>query len=100
MNAPRPQMPQPSPEIREALRELRPFFVRSGWFTLIASLLTLVSSWYMLEVYDRVVNSRNWVTLLMLTLIVLAGYALMQVLEWAHGEEMREAGLALDVKMR
>jgi ATP-binding cassette subfamily C exporter for protease/lipase len=70
--------------------------VRSGWFTLIAGLLVLMPSWYMLEVYDRVVNSRNHLTLLMLTLLVLAAYVVMEVLEWAHSEVMHEAGLAVD----
>lgn len=100
MNAPRPLAPAASGEIADTLRELRPYFVRCTWFTVIASVLTLVSSWYMLEVYDRVVNSRNAFTLLMLTLVVLAAFALMQVLEWAHSEEMREAGNAFDGKIR
>ena len=34
-------------------------FVRSGWFSLVCSLLVLAPSGYMLEVYDRVVNSRK-----------------------------------------
>lgn len=83
-------------DVRLALRRLRPFFARAAWFSIIASLLILTSTWYMLEVYERVVNSRNHLTLLMLTLVVLVSNALMEVLEWAHGEVMREAGLALD----
>lgn len=101
MNVPKPPASVPSSsEMREALHRLRPYFVRSAWFTAIATLLVLVSSWYMLEVYDRVVNSRNLFTLLMLTLVALAAYALMEVLEWAHTEEMREAGNELDTAMR
>jgi ATP-binding cassette subfamily C exporter for protease/lipase len=98
MNAPRPNAP--ASEVRAALAKLRPFFVRSAWFSTIASLLVLGSSWYMLEVYDRVVNSRSITTLVMLTIAVLTCYAVMEILEWAHGEEMREAGLAFDASMR
>ena len=66
---------------------------------MIASLLVLMPSWYMLEVYDRVVNSRNHFTLLMLTVLVLAAYVVMEVLEWAHAEQMHEAGLVLDARV-
>src|SRR5690348_3076876 len=89
----------PTNELREAIRDLRPYFLRSGLFAVIASLLVLMPSWYMLEVYDRVVNSRNHMTLGMLTLLVLAAFAVMELLEWAHGHEMHRAGLALDRKL-
>lgn len=100
MKSPDPKAVQRSAtEVRQALEALRPYFVRSAWFTVIAGLLVLMPSWYMLEVYDRVVNSRNYMTLSMLTLLVLAAYALMEVLEWAHNEEMHQAGLALDRRL-
>src|SRR5205085_6111642 len=101
MPAPTPRNPnvRVSSELATAIGALRPFFVKSAWFTAIASLLVLAPSWYMLEVYDRVVNSRSHMTLAMLTLMVLIAYAVMEVLEWAHGEEMQEAGLALDRSM-
>jgi ATP-binding cassette, subfamily C, bacterial exporter for protease/lipase len=100
MKTPDPRFPQgASTELRDALTELKPYFVRSAWFSVIASLLVLMPSWYMLEVYDRVVNSRNHLTLVMLTLLVLAAFALMEVLDWAHSEEMNQAGLTLDVKL-
>jgi ATP-binding cassette subfamily C exporter for protease/lipase len=92
------QNQQPS-ELREAIASLRPFFVRSGWFSLVCSLLVLAPSGYMLEVYDRVVNSRNHTTLAMLTLLVLGAYVVMEALEWARSEVMRSASVELDRKM-
>ena len=86
-------------ELREAIASLRPFFVRAGWFSLVCSLLVLAPSGYMLEVYDRVVNSRSHTTLVMLTLLVLGAYLLMEVLEWARSEVMRAASVELDRKM-
>ena len=86
-------------ELRAALADLRPFFVRSAWFSVIASLLVLAPSGYMLEVYGRVVNSRNHETLVWLTVLVLGAYLLMEVLEWARSEIMRAAAEALDKKM-
>ena len=78
-------------ELREAIASLRPYFVRSGWFSLVCSMLVLAPSGYMLEVYDRVVNSRSHTTLIMLTLLVLGAYLLMELLEWARSEVMRAA---------
>ena len=87
-------------ELRQAVVSLRPYFVRAAWFSVISCLLILAPSGYMLEVYDRVVNSRNHLTLAMLTLLVLGAYMVMEVLEWARAQIMHEAGEALDVKMR
>src|SRR5947209_4482119 len=101
MNAPnsKPPLGAPRSELRHAIERLRPHFVKAGTFSLIAGLLGLMSTWYMLEVYDRVVNSRNHLTLAMLTLLVLGSYVLMEVLEWAHHEEMTQAGLELDERI-
>lgn len=76
----------PVPELQSALRELKPYALRVSGFGIVASLLVLAPSWYMLEVYDRVVNSRNVMTLAMLTLAVLLIYAVMEALEWARSE--------------
>ncbi|MBY0454650.1 MAG: type I secretion system permease/ATPase [Burkholderiaceae bacterium] len=90
---------KPPSELQEAIASLRPYFVRAGWFSLFSSLLVLAPSVYMLEVYDRVVNSRNHTTLVMLTLLVLGAYVVMEVLEWARSEVMYEAGTELDKKL-
>lgn len=93
------KQPAPKTELGEAFGALRPYFVKAGWFSLFASLLVLAPSAYMLEVYDRVVNSRNHMTLVMLTLLVLLVYVLMEVLEWSRAEIMHEAGLELDERL-
>lgn len=87
-------------ELRTAVFSLKPYFVRAAWFSLCSCLLILAPSAYMLEVYDRVVNSRSHQTLVMLTLIVLAAYVVMEILEWARAEIMQGAGLQLDKLMR
>jgi ATP-binding cassette subfamily C exporter for protease/lipase len=89
----------PTPELALAVASLKPWLLRAAGFTMVASLLMLVSSWYMLEVYERVVNSRSHVTLAMLTLMVIGAFVVMEVLEWAHAHEMHEAGLALDARL-
>ena len=87
-------------ELRAALNALRPYFVRSGWFSLLSSMLVLAPSWYMLEVYGRVVDSRNHKTLVMLTILILGVYVLMEVIEWARSEVMRAASVEWDARMR
>ena len=90
---------KPPSELREAISALQPYFKRAAWFSLFASLLVLAPSGYMLEVYDRVVNSRSHSTLAMLTLLVLGAYVLMEVLEWVRSEVMHEAAMAFDSRM-
>lgn len=91
---------KPSGDLRQAARALRPFFVRAAWFSVFSSLLALAPSLYMLEVYGRVVDSRSHMTLAMLTVLVLAAYCLMEVLEWSRAEIMHQAGLQLDRQLR
>ena len=83
-------------ELAAALLALKPAYWRAFGFAIISGLLVLVPTLYMLEVYDRVVNSRNHMTLAMLTLLVLLAYVVMEVLDWARAETLREAGAALD----
>ncbi len=87
-------------ELRQAVMSLRPYFVRASWFSVFSCLLILAPSGYMLEVYDRVVNSRSHMTLAMLTLLVLGAYVLMEILEWARAEILHEASLQLDNQLR
>jgi ATP-binding cassette subfamily C exporter for protease/lipase len=83
-------------ELRQALAGLNPYFKRAALLSVVASLLILAPSAYMLEVYDRVVTSRSHMTLAMLTLLVLAVFVVMEVLDWSRGQLMHQASLALD----
>jgi ATP-binding cassette subfamily C exporter for protease/lipase len=64
--------------------------------SMLASLLVLAPSVYMLEVYERVVNSRSHLTLAMLSLLVVIAYAVMELLEWLRSETMQEIGNVAD----
>jgi len=93
----KPQSP-PS-ELSQAIEPLRPEIYRAIGFSLLISFLALSPTVYMLEVYDRVVNSRSDVTLLMLTLIVVLAYAVMELLEKVRGALMRASGVRLDASL-
>jgi ATP-binding cassette subfamily C exporter for protease/lipase len=90
---------KPTTELRSAINELMPYFRRAALFSVFASLLILAPSVYMLEVYDRVVNTRSHMTLAMLTVVVLFAFVVMEVLEWVRSEVMHEASMAFDRRM-
>lgn len=89
----------PATPLQAALEPLKPILKRIALFGLVINLLSLSPTLYMLEVYDRVVNSRNHNTLLMLTLLVLGLYVLMEVMEWVRGQMLHNAGLMLEAKL-
>jgi len=93
----KPQI-QPS-ELSLALEPLRPVLMRATMYSMVISLLALAPTVYMLEVYDRVVNSRSAMTLAMLTVLIVAAYAVMEILEKVRGALLRAAGVALDEKL-
>lgn len=86
-------------ELRLALRSIRDLFKRAILFSTLLNLLALAPSLYMLEVYGRVVNSRNTTTLLMLTLLVIGAYALMETIDWVRGRLLNAAAEKLDRKL-
>ncbi|PPC88758.1 MAG: type I secretion protein ATPase [Methylotenera sp.] len=73
-----------TPTLKEALQQLLPALKAAFIFGFFTNAMLLAPSWYMLEVYDRVINSRNSKTLLMLTLFVVFIYVLLECLEWAR----------------
>jgi len=86
-------------EVAQALARQTPALRRAFVFSVLAGLLVLVPTVYMFEVYGRVVDSRNTMTLAMLTLMALVALAVMEVLEWARAETLREAGSAFDAQL-
>jgi ATP-binding cassette subfamily C exporter for protease/lipase len=85
--------------LEATLGTLKRFFFTAGVFSFFVNALMLVPAIYMLQVYDRVLVSRNEMTLYMLTLIVLGFYVLMGSLEWLRSRLMVQAGLKLDAEL-
>ncbi len=86
-------------ELKQHLQKLLPTLRQAIAFSWLTALLTLVPTLYMLEVYDRVVNSRSVMTLAMLTVLLLVLLWLMEILEWSRSESLREAAAHLDTEM-
>ncbi len=86
-------------EIKTALRGFKSTFVTVGTFSAVTNLLALVPSLYMLQVYDRVLASRNEITLLMLTLMMLGAYVFMSALEMMRSFVLVRVGARFDMML-
>ncbi|TFW30241.1 type I secretion system permease/ATPase [Massilia arenosa] len=91
--------PQPKNEIQLALAGFKKTFATVGAFSAVSNLLMLVPSIYMLQVYDRVLASRNEITLLMLTLMMLGAYLLMSALDMMRSFVLVRVGAKLDMQL-
>ncbi len=89
----------PRSELAQALASLREAFLTVAVFSFFLNLLMLTPSIYMLQIYDRALNSRNMTTLIMLTLITLGMFALMSAMEWIRSMVLVRIGARLDLQM-
>jgi ATP-binding cassette subfamily C protein len=85
-----------STEVQDALKSCLPSFTSVAVFSAVVNLLALTGSIYMLQVYDRVLSSRSIPTLIGLSLIVLAAYALSGGLEMLRGRMLARIGARFD----
>ena len=98
--AQRAQSPQQLSPLAVQIRKQIPLYRQAIYFSLITSLLVLAPTLFMLEVYDRVVNSRSTTTLIMLIICVIGIYVVMEALEVVRGKLMRQAGERVDAALR
>ena len=82
-----------------AIFELKSAWVAVFVFSMTINLLMLAPTVYMMQVSDRVMTSRNMTTLLMLSLLALAVFAVMGTLEWARSRVMVRLGVRLDRRL-
>ncbi|HAF55231.1 MAG TPA: type I secretion system permease/ATPase [Thauera sp.] len=83
-------------ELAATLYTFRREFLIVGIFSLVANVLMLAPTLYMLQVYDRVLVSRSELTLLVLSLITLFFFAVMAFAEWSRSRLLVRAGVRLD----
>lgn len=79
-----------------ALASCRSAFMSVGLFSAVVNVLMLTGSIYMLQVYDRVIPSRSIPTLVSLSIIVIAIYAVQGVFDWLRQRILTRIGAALD----
>ncbi|GFM89598.1 peptidase [Pseudomonas cichorii] len=83
--------------LQAALKICKDSFVSVGVFSLFINALMLVPTFYMLQVYGRVVTSSNVTTLIMLTIIMSVLVLTMGSLEWIRSRIMVRVSTKLDV---
>lgn len=83
-----------------AVRGARPAVVIAIVFSLFINVLALISPIYMLQVYDRVLGSRNELTLLFITLIAVALFVVYSALEALRTQVLVRAGIKFDKDLR
>lgn len=86
-------------ELRAVLSMFRGAFLSVGAFSFCINVLMLSPALYMLQVYDRVLSSRNEFTLLMLTLILVGLYVLYAGLDWVRSMVLVRVGARLDLAL-
>lgn len=86
-------------ELSAVLRSFKNTFVTVGLFSFVVNMLLLVPALYMLQIYDRVLTSRNRDTLLMLTLIMLLMYICVGFLEWIRSQILIRLGNRMDQRL-
>ncbi len=89
----------PRDEIVQALMGFKKAFRSVGVFSGIINLLMLAGPLYMLQIYDRVLSSRNTTTLLMMTILVVAVYAVLAALEYIRSQVVIRIGSRLDLHL-
>ena len=83
-------------ELTRALWVFRREFVVVGVFSMVANVLMLSPTLYMLQVFDRVMSSRSELTLLAMSLITLFLFGVMAFAEWMRSRVLVRAGVQLD----
>ena len=83
-------------ELTATLWAFRREFLVVGIFSMVANVLMLVPTIYMLQVFDRVLVSRSELTLLVVSLITLFLFVVMAFAEWSRSRLLVRAGVRLD----
>jgi ATP-binding cassette subfamily C exporter for protease/lipase len=83
-------------ELTWHLWSFRREFLWVGFFSMVANLLLLTPTVYMLQLYDRVFKSRSELTLLVVTILMVLLYGIMAFAEWLRSRLLIRGGVRLD----
>lgn len=91
---------RPLTPLNHAVSAARSALIPAGIFSLFINMLALVSPLYMLQVYDRVLSSRNLMTLLFLTIIAVFLYLVYGSLEGLRSRVLVRGGARFENVLR
>lgn len=79
-------------ELRETRRKSRSLYWMVALFSFFVNMLMLTGPLYMLNIYDRVLSSRSFETLIALSVLVAFLYGMMGILDFVRGRVMGRVG--------
>lgn len=82
--------------LARSLWQFRREFVIVGLLSLFSNLLMLTPTLYMIQVYDRVLLSRNEMTLLFISVLTILLFLGMAIIEWMRSHILILTGIRLD----
>lgn len=82
--------------IADILHQCRRSFYFAFFLTFVIDALSITPMVYMMSVFDRVINARSGITLVSLTLVVIALYIFWSSLEWIRSRLMVRLSLRID----
>ncbi|MBL0149632.1 MAG: type I secretion system permease/ATPase [Ideonella sp.] len=100
MSKPQRGGPAPINPVKEAIMSQRAHYAQAAKLSVLTGLMALTPSWFMLEVYGRVLDSRSSSTLGWLLLVVAGVYAILELLDWIRSRTLFTAGEAIEKQLR
>jgi len=91
--------PQPRGELSVTLWTFRHELMTVGIFSMVANVLLLSPTLYMLQIYDRVMVSQSMLTLLAVSLVTLFLLTVLAFAEWCRSRLLVRAGIRLDEQL-
>lgn len=85
--------------MRDFLISCRYFFGYAFFFSMFINVLQLTFSIYMLQVYDKVLTSYNFPTLIVITIAAVIALIVLALLEWLRSRLLIRAGIEFDKKL-
>jgi ATP-binding cassette subfamily C exporter for protease/lipase len=86
-------------DLTATLWSFRREFLIVGIFSMVANVLMLTPTLYMLQVYDRVLSSQSEMTLIVISLLTLFLFAVMALVEWMRSRLLVATGVRLDEQL-
>ena len=83
-----------------AISAARQICLRAAFFSLFVNLLMLTGPIYMLQIYDRILSSRSYETLIVITVLTFALFAAMAALDHVRNALLARTAGAFDEKLR
>lgn len=98
MTDPQPKVASPGDKqpVKKILMQTRQAFFFAMGLTFVIDMLSVTPLLYMMSAFDRVLSSRSGVTLVSLTLVVIAFYVFWSALEWIRSRLMIRLSLRID----